>query len=326
MHSRLDLSSEAATRIHQLEQHVQQLQQEAQTAGALEYRCEGLLQEKQQLAQQLQHLQGNVVQMQSALHQERLLRQERDSVVAQSAAEKLEIASRCKDLQAKLRVAQERASEAEEEQLKMEQDLAATKSELESAQQISTAVDARSASSSSLPDDSAQLLQKLRGQVSSLKASRDKLLVEVDRQSLEIESLLTDNSALEQGLAHMQESAQRWEAQAQENLQHMDQLKSLLEESAFWQSQSAQLSTADADGSNSDHQRAPDEAQLQKEVLQEKARATGLEVQIRALCLELAHARENAGLLSQSIAPTLGNIGSRVAQLLQMKAVQQAVR
>ena len=38
--------------------HVQQLQQEAQTAGALEYCCEGLLQEKQQLAQQLQHLQG----------------------------------------------------------------------------------------------------------------------------------------------------------------------------------------------------------------------------------------------------------------------------
>jgi len=36
--------------------------------------------------------------------------------------------------------------------------------------------------------------------VSSLKASRDKLLVEVDRQSLDIERLLTDNSALEQVL------------------------------------------------------------------------------------------------------------------------------
>ncbi len=56
----------------------------------------------------------------------------------------------------------------------------------------------------------------------------------------------------------MQESAQTWEAEAQENLQHMDQLKSLLEESAFWQSQSAQPSTADTDGSNPDHQRAPD--------------------------------------------------------------------
>ncbi len=42
------------------------------------------------------------------------------------------------------------------------------------------------------------LLQRLRAQVTSLKASRDKLLVEVDRQSLEIERLLTDNTALEQ--------------------------------------------------------------------------------------------------------------------------------
>lgn len=351
MQSRLDLSPEAATRILQLEQHVQQLQQEAQTAGALEYRCEGLQQEKQQLAQQLQHLKGNVVQMQSALHQERLLRQERESVVAQFAAEKLELQSRCKDLQANLRVAEERAAKGEEEQFKMEQELAAAKSEFESAQQHSTGVDpsartqqsqpndeqlhqelhaaqiraddlsvsllstesalnsaqtelasakarvvqfeqsvagqaapdghafpngvsqlpsgrrqasgrlpsgAGSASSGSLPDDTAQLLQRLRGQVSSLKASRDKLLVEVDRQSLEIDRLLTDNAALEQGLAHMQESAQTWEAEAQENLQHMDQLKTLLEESAFWQSQSAEPSTADADGSNPDHQRAPD--------------------------------------------------------------------
>ena len=42
------------------------------------------------------------------------------------------------------------------------------------------------------------VVQRLRGQVSSLKGSRDKLLLEVDRQSLEIERLLADNSALEQ--------------------------------------------------------------------------------------------------------------------------------
>ena len=41
-------------------------------------------------------------------------------------------------------------------------------------------------------------MQRLRGQVSSLKGSRDKLLLEVDRQSLETERLLADNSALEQ--------------------------------------------------------------------------------------------------------------------------------
>ena len=37
------------------------------------------------------------------------------------------------------------------------------------------------------------------------------------------------------------------------------------------------------------------EAELQREVLQEKARATSLEVHVRALCLELIRTRENAG-------------------------------
>lgn len=44
----------------ELEQHVQQLQQEVNTAGALEYRCEGLQQDKQQLTQQLQRLKGKL--------------------------------------------------------------------------------------------------------------------------------------------------------------------------------------------------------------------------------------------------------------------------
>ena len=45
-------------RVAQLEQHVQQLQHEVNAAGALEYRCEGLQQEKQQLTQQIQQLKG----------------------------------------------------------------------------------------------------------------------------------------------------------------------------------------------------------------------------------------------------------------------------
>ena len=45
------------------------------------------------------------------------------------------------------------------------------------------------------------LLQRLRGHVTSLKASRDKLLLEVNKQSLEIERLLVENTALEQVMA-----------------------------------------------------------------------------------------------------------------------------
>ena len=42
--------------MQELEQHVRHLQQEANNAGALEYRCEGLQQEKQQLMLQSQQL------------------------------------------------------------------------------------------------------------------------------------------------------------------------------------------------------------------------------------------------------------------------------
>ena len=58
-------------------------------------------------------------------------------------------------------VAEERASEAEEEQFKMEQELAAMKSEFESAQQNSSAVDASASTQRSQPNGE-QLHQELR--------------------------------------------------------------------------------------------------------------------------------------------------------------------
>lgn len=48
------------------------------------------------------------------------------------------------------------------------------------------------------PDLLCCTVQKLKGQVTGLKASRDKLLAEVDRQSTEIERLLTHTATLEQ--------------------------------------------------------------------------------------------------------------------------------
>ena len=47
-----------------------------------------------------------------------------------------------------------------------------------------------------------------------------------------------------QGLTQMQHSAETWEQQAQDNLQRLDQVKSLLEESAFWRSEPGRSSTS----------------------------------------------------------------------------------
>lgn len=317
--------------------------------------------------------------MQSTLHSERVLRQQRENIAAQFEAEKLHLQTNFVDLEAKLRVAEKRASEAEEEQLKAEQQLLVVSADLTSAQQAPAAsattqqqqqlaemhqqlhasqsragelqaklasaesqlavsqqqlADRRSLpseiisrayvqvvdssqlkghSSGSLPDaqlDASQPEQRLRSQVTSLKASRDKLLSEVDSQSREIERLLTENSTLEQSLSQSRDSAADWEKQAQESLQVMNQLKGMLEESASWQSQAPSQN----DVSNSGEPQ--NDTALQTEVLQGKARAAGLEVQVKALCLELASARQYAGALSQSTASNLGTIGSRLAQLL----------
>ncbi len=49
---------ELRTQLAQLQQHVQQLQEQAQTASALEYRCEGLVKDVQHRDQQIGHLKG----------------------------------------------------------------------------------------------------------------------------------------------------------------------------------------------------------------------------------------------------------------------------
>ena len=55
----------------------------------------------------------------------------------------------------------------------------------------------------------------------------------------------------------MQQSARNWEAQAQDSLVQLDQLKGLLEESAFWQSHSAASTMPDADPTGNRAQSTP---------------------------------------------------------------------
>ncbi|KAL3143704.1 hypothetical protein ABBQ38_002498 [Trebouxia sp. C0009 RCD-2024] len=396
-------TAEAAARILQLEQHVQQLQSEANIARALEYRCQGLHQDKQQLTQHLQQLKGNVTQMQAALHQERLQRREQTALCARLDDDKQQLLHTCRELEAKLKEAEGLAINAREAQYRAEQDLASAGSgqhvlpseaqatipqpagagglqstakdlqiklaradsacassnaeltaanqciqQLEQSNRVQVPVFDRQQqggagqsnpnrasdniselSSSSgiqlLPSAAASdssvsthegIVQKMKGQMTGLKASRDKLLAEVDRQSREIERLLYHNATLEQGMSQLKQSATRWEAQAQDSLLQLDQLKGLLEESAFWQPQAPSSSTSGNPLSHRDES-TPSETELQRNVLKEKARATNLEVQVRALSLELTKSRERAGALSMSLAPALGEVESRLAQLLQ---------
>ena len=103
---------ELRTQLGQLQQHVQQLQEQAQTASALEYRCEGLVKDVQHRDQQIGHLKGEVkmcpppqktlsfwcgagivAQLQSSLHKERERAQSLEESHARLSSEQQGLAS-----------------------------------------------------------------------------------------------------------------------------------------------------------------------------------------------------------------------------------------
>lgn len=64
------------------------------------------------------------------------------------------------------------------------------------------------------------------------KSSRDKLLLELNCQSIDIDGLQADNDAMQHELVDTKKLARYWQHQANEALAQMERLKEMLEESA----------------------------------------------------------------------------------------------
>ncbi|GIL85209.1 hypothetical protein Vretimale_10779 [Volvox reticuliferus] len=157
---------------------------------------------------------------------------------------------------------------------------------------------------------------RLRQQVLRFKASRDKLLLEIDKQWGEIERLSAENASLSDELRAQRALAMNWERQAQDGIAQVDQLKDLLEDSAHW-SMAAVPSTPGtpppvsngADGEGRSVQ------SLQAELLIEKARATDLELQVRAMAAELLRCQHSNLDLGKSFLPMMVGVEKRLAEL-----------
>lgn len=61
--------------------------------------------------------------------------------------------------------------------------------------------------------------------MTKLKASRDKLLEQIDKQWEELDRVGLEAKAAQDELASMRRLAANWEAQAQDSLAHVDRLK-----------------------------------------------------------------------------------------------------
>ncbi|GFH19243.1 uncharacterized protein HaLaN_16161, partial [Haematococcus lacustris] len=76
-------------------------------------------------------------------------------------------------------------------------------------------------------------------QVTRLKASRDKLLQQVDRQWEELDKLGAEHKAVGDEAEQLRQLAAAWEATAQDSFGQVERLKEMLEEASSWGSSAA---------------------------------------------------------------------------------------
>ncbi|KAG6556268.1 hypothetical protein Mapa_002209 [Marchantia paleacea] len=169
-------------------------------------------------------------------------------------------------------------------------------------------------------------LHELASMVERLEKGRQKLLGEIDTQSLEIERLFVENSNLELSLRDSSEMAAQWESQVQQCLEHNAQLRSeinrlRMEEAAI--SESAELNhvlrTPGKPG-------APDtgldvlkreNAKLKRDLADVQALAEEQTAQVAQLTSNLNRAVLTSNSLGRLYKPILANIENRLLQMKQ---------
>ncbi|KAK9787475.1 hypothetical protein WJX73_003104 [Symbiochloris irregularis] len=367
-----------AAHAHEQDQRLAYLQVQAQRASSLEVACNQMQQRLQDSDARASALQEEVHRLQGLLEAEATLRQQAESLLQAATAESSRLTHAREQLAGQVMVAERRATEAEEDLLKSEADVAAMRGELHSLQQgqlpaasrtappptaassdmvssleralqqererghalslalqverskAQSSIDTESAipvrpgppsvasADDSLADDSPaadvppgqhKAVQRLTQRVHRLKASRDKLLSQVDRQSAELEQLHIANVTLEKGQQEVRGVAHSWERQTQEALQTVEHLKNLLAEGADWVLQHSSAAPEDKS------------ATLETALLQQQAKEAALQLQVAALCAELTRAADVTGDLGRSVLPALSGIEGRLTDMRHLAAL-----
>lgn len=161
---------------------------------------------------------------------------------------------------------------------------------------------------------SAEELSQLQSAVGKLKASRDRLLAQLDAQAAELDRLSGERAALEAGLAAAEDASARLLAQLQGSLEQNERLKDLLDESAQWAGATvlARENLAAAMGAPGAQGGAEAAAAAAEALAVERARVADLDLQVRALCAELTKALQSNASVNNNVLPLLSNIEDRL--------------
>lgn len=178
--------------------------------------------------------------------------------------------------------------------------------------------------------DKAKLEEQLHDMalmVERLESGRQKLLMEIDSQSSEIESLFEENSSLSSSYQDALGVARQWENQVKECLKHNEELRGLLDKLRSEQIKSLRSNASNAQlyleaaqnvGSISGPSEVVAENLLLKdELAKEQTRAEALAAEIMKLSAELKHATQSYNNLTRLYRPILRNIENNLMKIKQ---------
>ncbi|MCO5595104.1 hypothetical protein L7F22_049142 [Adiantum nelumboides] len=154
-------------------------------------------------------------------------------------------------------------------------------------------------------------LRELASMVERLETGRQKLLAEIDAQSIEIERLFMENDSLAARFKEASTFTSHWEHQVEICLQENTNLRAELEDLRNEIASNSEKNFGDVMGAT----RVNESSKLQAKVSAVKGEAEALRAQVLQLTSDLNRAVQYAGSLNWLYKPILGNIENRLQQL-----------
>ncbi|CAN6295634.1 unnamed protein product [Urochloa humidicola] len=252
--------------------------------------------------------------LQAQLKQESLLRQQEQQKLAEESQLR-------QQEQEKLAEEQSRIASLEAEKQQLEDQIAMlTKKATEDASEFA----ARKAFSMQDREKLENQLHDMALMVERLEGSRQKLLMEIDSQSSEIEKLFEENSALSTSYQEAIALTVQWENQVRDCLKQNEELRSHLERLRLEQASLLKVSNinAQSDGQNGNSISNPPELvtenlSLKDQLIKEQSRSEGLLAEIMKLSAELRKAVQAQNNLTRLYRPVLRDIESNLMKMKQ---------
>ncbi|XP_073272638.1 uncharacterized protein [Primulina huaijiensis] len=162
--------------------------------------------------------------------------------------------------------------------------------------------------------------------VERLESSRQKLLMEIDSQSSEIERLFDENSSLTSAYQESVGLVAHWENQVKDSLQQNEQLRGMLNK---LRAELTSVQTVDDkvtkkahfDSSREDNQYSEEVNSLKGQLTTEQSRAEALSAEVLHLSARLQQATQAYNGLARLYKPVLRNIENRLMKMKQNDSV-----